>query len=78
MVSSTMAVLLRQQVSARIPRPRKTVRKIPAFDVQLFFDSAGLDRRVAFRGKETIFSRGDTAKNVMYMQEGGVKLSVIW
>src|SRR5579872_6250476 len=77
MVSSAMAVLLRQQVSARIPRPRKTVRKIPAFDVQLFLDSAGLGGRGAFRGKEIIFSQGDPAKNVMYIQEGGVKLSVI-
>src|ERR1700680_1056022 len=27
-----------------------------------------------FRGKETVFSQGDPAKNVMYIQEGGVKL----
>jgi CRP-like cAMP-binding protein len=30
-----------------------------------------------FRGKETIFAQGDPAKNVMYIQEGGVKLTVV-
>jgi CRP-like cAMP-binding protein len=46
--------------------------------VQLFLDSAGLGRKVAkFRGKETIFSQGDPANDVMYIQEGGVKLTVV-
>ncbi|MGA9206364.1 MAG: cyclic nucleotide-binding domain-containing protein, partial [Terriglobales bacterium] len=30
-----------------------------------------------FQGKETIFLQGDPAKNVMYIQEGGVKLTVV-
>ena len=30
-----------------------------------------------FRGKETILSQGDPAKNVLYIQEGGVKLTVV-
>jgi hypothetical protein len=56
----------------------KASRIIPAFDVQLFLDSAGVRRNVAkFRGKETIFSQGDPARNVMYIQEGGVKLTVV-
>jgi len=46
--------------------------------VQLFLDSAGLGRSVSkFPGKETIFAQGDPAKNVMYIQEGGVKLTVV-
>jgi CRP-like cAMP-binding protein len=46
--------------------------------VKLFLDSAGLGRTVdKFRGKETIFAQGDPAKNVMYIQEGGVKLTVV-
>jgi len=46
--------------------------------VQLFLDSTGLGRTVGkFRGKETIFAQGDPAKNVMYIQEGGVKLTVV-
>ena len=46
--------------------------------MKLFLDSAGLGRKVGkFRGKETVFAQGDPAKNVMYIQEGGVKLTVI-
>jgi CRP-like cAMP-binding protein len=30
-----------------------------------------------FRDKETVFTQGDSANNVMYIQEGGVKLTVI-
>jgi CRP/FNR family transcriptional regulator, cyclic AMP receptor protein len=50
----------------------------PAFDLSLFLDTAGLGRKVVrFRGKETMFAQGDPAKNVMYIQEGGVKLAVV-
>ena len=46
--------------------------------MKLFLDSAGLGRKISkFRGKETIFAQGDPAKNVMYIQEGGVKLTVV-
>jgi CRP-like cAMP-binding protein len=48
------------------------------FDLKYFLDSAGLGRRVAkFEAKETVFGQGDPATNVMYIQEGGVKLSVV-
>ncbi|MGC2703400.1 MAG: Crp/Fnr family transcriptional regulator [Candidatus Acidiferrales bacterium] len=50
----------------------------PAFDVKLFLDSAGLGRKVAkFEKKEIVFAQGDAAKNVMYIQDGGVKLTVV-
>jgi len=46
--------------------------------VKLFLDSAGLGRNVKkFQGKETVFTQGDPAKNVMYIQEGGVRLTVV-
>ena len=46
--------------------------------MQLFLDSAGLGRKVdKFRRKETVFAQGDPAKDVMYIQEGGVKLTVV-
>jgi CRP/FNR family transcriptional regulator, cyclic AMP receptor protein len=49
-----------------------------AFDVRTFLDSAGVTRKVMeFRTGETIFSQGDAANTVMYLQAGGVKLSVI-
>jgi CRP/FNR family transcriptional regulator, cyclic AMP receptor protein len=49
-----------------------------AFNAQVFLDSAGVARKVSeFRRRETIFSQGDLAKNVLYIQSGGVKLSVV-
>ncbi len=49
-----------------------------AFNAQVFLDSAGVARKVSeFRRKETVFSQGDPAKNILYIQIGGVKLSVV-
>ena len=48
------------------------------FDAQAFLDSAGVARKVAeFKKKEAIFSQGDPAKHVLYIQKGGVRLSVL-
>jgi CRP/FNR family transcriptional regulator, cyclic AMP receptor protein len=48
------------------------------FDAQTFLESTGLSRKVVeFRRKETIFSQGDPSKNVLYIQQGGVKLCVV-
>jgi len=67
----------RVSVKLRRPAPKENSRN-PAFDVQLFLDSAGLGRRVAkFLEKENVFAQGDPATKVMYIQEGGVKLSVV-
>src|ERR1700732_514284 len=52
--------------------------KMPVFDAQAFLDSAGVARKVAeFKKKAAIFSQGDPAKSVLYIQKGGVKLSVV-
>ena len=65
------------KTSAKIKSKTKSTQK-PAFDPQVFLDSAGLARKVVeFRKKETIFSQGDSANNVLYIQTGGVRLSVI-
>jgi CRP/FNR family transcriptional regulator, cyclic AMP receptor protein len=66
-------------IRAKVRRPPPKVdSRGPAFDVQLFLDSAGLGRKVTeFRGKETIFAQGDSANNVMYIQKGGVRLTVV-
>ena len=62
---------------AKTRSPTNSTQK-PAFDTQAFLDSAGLARKVAqFRKKETIFAQGDPAKNVLYIQKGGVRLSVM-
>jgi CRP/FNR family transcriptional regulator, cyclic AMP receptor protein len=61
-----------------LPSFKKANLGIPVFDVKLFLASAGLGRKIAkFRGKETVFAQGDPAKQVMYVQEGGVKLTVV-
>jgi len=49
-----------------------------SFDPKSFFDTAGVARKVAeFRRSEAIFSQGDAANSVMYVQQGGVKFSVV-
>jgi CRP/FNR family cyclic AMP-dependent transcriptional regulator len=74
---SMSSVFRRKPVKRRRSRKKASLRS-PAFDVKLFLDSAGLGRKVGkFRGKETVFAQGDPAKNVMYIQEGGVKLTVV-
>ncbi|HXU20832.1 MAG TPA: Crp/Fnr family transcriptional regulator [Verrucomicrobiae bacterium] len=49
-----------------------------AFDAQAFLGSAGVARKIVeFPRKTIIFTQGVPAKTVMYIQEGGVKLSVV-
>jgi CRP/FNR family cyclic AMP-dependent transcriptional regulator len=53
-------------------------KKTPAFNVQAFLESAGVARKVVeYRRSENIYSQGETAANVLYIQKGGVKLSVV-
>src|ERR1700690_795881 len=60
-----------------VPSRLKTNKKI-VFDAQLFLDSAGVARNIVeFPKKTTVFAQGDPAKNVMYIQQGGVKLTVV-
>jgi len=52
--------------------------KKPAFNVQDFLDSAGVARKIVEHGKsEKIYSQGDPSENVMYIQRGGVRLTVV-
>jgi CRP/FNR family transcriptional regulator, cyclic AMP receptor protein len=68
-----------RRVSVKVPRSlKKANSERPAFDVKLFLDSAGVGRKVAkFRRKETVFTQGDPARTVMYIQEGSVKVTVV-
>jgi CRP-like cAMP-binding protein len=51
---------------------------VAAFDAQAFLDSAGAAKEVVtFRRSETLFTQGDDADTVLYLQRGGVKLSVV-
>jgi len=61
-------------------RPNKLEknRKVASFDPQVFLDTAGVARKVAqFRRGESIYSQGEAADSVMYVQKGGVKFSVV-
>ena len=58
--------------SAIKPKP------IDAFNAQAFLDSAGLSRRIVeYRKSQKIYSQGELAKSVLYIQNGGIKLSVV-
>jgi CRP-like cAMP-binding protein len=48
------------------------------FNAQAFLDSSGLSKRIVeYRRAEVVFSQGDACESVMYIQSGGVKLSVL-
>ncbi len=48
------------------------------FDAQVFLQSVGASRRVEeFHKKQAIFSQGEAADSVMYVQKGSVKLTVV-
>jgi CRP/FNR family transcriptional regulator, cyclic AMP receptor protein len=52
--------------------------KTGSFDPQAFLDTAGVARKIAeFRKGESIYSQGEAAESVMYVQKGGVKFSVV-
>ena len=70
--------LMQESTNPRnIKSKRKSTQK-HAFDAQAFLDSAGLARRVVeYRRSEKIYSQGESTKNVLYIQKGGIKLSVV-
>lgn len=53
-------------------------KRISPFDPQMFLDTAGVARKIGeFRRGESIYSQGEAADSVMYVQKGGVKFSVV-
>jgi CRP/FNR family cyclic AMP-dependent transcriptional regulator len=59
-------------------RSKSKSTKKHAFDAQAFLDSAGAARKVVeYRSSQKIYSQGDPATSGMYVQKGGVKLSVV-
>src|SRR6202051_1766662 len=53
-------------------------RKPGAFYVEAVLNSAGVARTMTeFGKKETLFSQGDPCTSIMYIQKGGVKISVV-
>jgi len=63
---------------AKQTSPRRTRPSKRNFDVQHFLESAGVARKVTeFKKNQIIFSQGDSGKTVLYIQKGGVRLSVV-
>jgi CRP/FNR family transcriptional regulator, cyclic AMP receptor protein len=59
-------------------RPAKASQTLPEFDAQAFLKSAGAARRVATYPKgKVVFSQGQPSDTVMYVQKGGIKISVL-
>src|SRR5450631_3959621 len=57
---------------------RGPARTSTGFNAQAFLDSAGIAKKVVEYGRgESIFTQGDPCEHVLYIQAGGVKLSVL-
>jgi CRP-like cAMP-binding protein len=53
-------------------------KKKDVFNIQAFLDSTGVTRQILkFAKAAKIYGQGDPSKGVKYIQEGGVKLSVV-
>jgi len=64
-----------RKVVSRMPA---TNLEIVAFDPTAFLSKGGSGRTIAaYKNKEPIFSQGDVADSVFYLQKGKVKLSVL-
>ena len=60
------------------PKQLRNQENADAFDPEVFLNTSGIARTIAdFRRSESIYAQGDPADSVMYLQKGGVKLSVV-
>jgi CRP/FNR family transcriptional regulator, cyclic AMP receptor protein len=58
--------------------PQRTPSRKQLFDVEAFLATAGAARKILdFHQSQKIYSQGDPATSVMYVQKGNVKLSVV-
>jgi CRP-like cAMP-binding protein len=58
--------------------PDENPKKTRPFNAQSFLDSTGLAKTIVeYRRRQRIYSQGDAAASVIYIQKGGVKLSVV-
>jgi CRP/FNR family transcriptional regulator, cyclic AMP receptor protein len=64
-----------RRMHTRQPGPFKPIQQ---FDPKVFLENAGLGRTIQrYKPKQIIFSQGQTADAVYYVQEGRVQLSVV-
>jgi CRP/FNR family transcriptional regulator, cyclic AMP receptor protein len=69
---------MNEAANSRSNKPKIRLKEKNAFSAQTFLDSVGIPRRIAkYRRSQIIYSQGDPASNVLYIRQGGVKLSVV-
>jgi CRP-like cAMP-binding protein len=69
---------MRTSTTPGTAKPNIKLKQKLAFDAQAFLNSAGVARKIVeYRKLQKIFSQGDPATGVMYVQQGSVKLSVV-
>ena len=69
---------MKEIASSSQTKSKIRVKERHAFDAQAFLESAGVARSIVqYRKREKIYAQGDPATSVMYIQNGGVKLSVV-
>jgi CRP/FNR family transcriptional regulator, cyclic AMP receptor protein len=60
------------------PKAAKPRKEAPAFDVKAYLESTGSAARVVrYQPGEVVFSQGDAAGDIRYLQAGSIKLSVL-
>ncbi len=70
--------VMQEIASSGQSRSKLKLRGKRAFNVRAFLDSAGLSRKIVeHKRSQKIYTQGDPAASVMYIQTGGVKLSVV-
>jgi CRP/FNR family transcriptional regulator, cyclic AMP receptor protein len=61
-----------------LARPRRSRKPSASFDVKGFLTNAGLGRSIRhYDPKERIFSQGERADTILYVQQGRVRISVL-
>jgi CRP/FNR family transcriptional regulator, cyclic AMP receptor protein len=68
-----------QSSAPELPKgPTRASKHAGTFNVQAFLHSAGLDRTIVeYQRGDVIFTQGDPCESVLYLQKGGVKISVL-
>src|SRR6202050_5967579 len=52
--------------------------RAPRVDLSAFLNSGGLGKKIVqYRNKQVVFSQGDSAAKIFYIQKGRVKLTVV-
>jgi CRP/FNR family cyclic AMP-dependent transcriptional regulator len=65
-------------MEATVSSSKSKSNKTPALNAHAFLDFTGVTRKfVAYRRSERVYSQGDPATKIMYIQKGSIKLSVV-